>query len=72
MTRYTITIEAMPRPDDPTGVRRVRIALKRLLRGLHLKCIEAKPEREAQPLTNSEGIEREIPQTKRRTRQKRR
>jgi hypothetical protein len=43
MTRYHLTIEAEHRADDPQGVRRLRLALKPMLRRLGLRCVKAEP-----------------------------
>jgi hypothetical protein len=43
MTRYTLTIEADARPDDPEAVRALRAALKRMLRGYGWRCVTVRP-----------------------------
>jgi hypothetical protein len=43
MTSYQITLEAKPQPDDPDGVRRLRMGLKRLLRSFGLRCVRVEP-----------------------------
>ncbi|WP_428306751.1 hypothetical protein [Lacipirellula sp.] len=42
-TTYHLTLEAKPQADDPDGVRRVRMALKKLLRSFGLKCVRVEP-----------------------------
>ena len=37
--RFTLTVEAVPQADDPDGVRRLRMALKRLWRNHGLRCL---------------------------------
>jgi hypothetical protein len=41
--RYVLIIEAEHRADDPNGMRRLRLLLKRALRAFGLRCIEVKP-----------------------------
>lgn len=41
--KFQLTIEALHRPSDPNGTRRLRAMLKTLLRAWGFKCIEAKP-----------------------------
>lgn len=43
MTTYQLTLEAKPQVDDPDGARRIRMALKRLLRSFGLRCIRVEP-----------------------------
>jgi hypothetical protein len=43
MNTYQVTLEVKPQPDDPDGVRRVRMALKRLLRTFGLRCTKVEP-----------------------------
>ena len=48
--RFKLTLEALPRPDDAGGIRRLRAALKTLLRSFDLRCVEVceAPEQEAE------------------------
>ncbi len=39
---YQLTLRPLPNPADPTGIRRLRDALKRLLRQGQLRCIAVK------------------------------
>ncbi len=41
---YTLTLRPEPDPGDPDGIRRLRAALKRLLRCYGLRCIALAPE----------------------------
>ncbi|WP_152098008.1 hypothetical protein [Lacipirellula parvula] len=43
MNTYQLTLEAKPQADDPDGARRVRMALKRLLRSFGLRCVKVEP-----------------------------
>jgi hypothetical protein len=36
---YTLQLQPTPRPDDPEGTRRLRAALKCLLRSFGLRCV---------------------------------
>ena len=40
---YTIRLRCQHDPTDPDGIRRLRAALKRLLRGYGLRCLECRP-----------------------------
>ncbi len=42
--RYQLLIEVQHQADDPDGVRRLRMALKRLLRSFGLRCVSVVPE----------------------------
>lgn len=42
-TAYTVTLRPVPRGDDPQGVRRLRAALKCLLRSFGLRCTSVAP-----------------------------
>lgn len=41
MTEFTLTLEPLPDPSDPSGYRRLRKALKALLRSFGLRCVDA-------------------------------
>ena len=38
--RFKLTLEAVPRHDDADGIRRLRAALKALLRSYGLRCVD--------------------------------
>jgi hypothetical protein len=40
---YQLTLEAHGEPQDPEGVRRLPITLKRLLRSHRLRCVDVRP-----------------------------
>jgi hypothetical protein len=40
---YQLTLRARSQRDDPEGIRRLRLALKRLLRGYGLTCVSVEP-----------------------------
>lgn len=42
--RYTLTLRPLPDKSDPAGVRRLRAALKALLRSYRLRCERCEPE----------------------------
>jgi hypothetical protein len=46
--RFQLLIEAQPQADDESGVRRLRAALKSMLRRHGLKCVSATPVADAQ------------------------
>ena len=46
---YTIRLRCQHDPTDPDGIRRLRAALKRLLRGYGLRCIAVEPVVEPEP-----------------------
>lgn len=52
---YRLTIEALPRGDDPTGTRRLKSLLKTLLRCAGFRCIGIETtERPTPPTENDE------------------
>lgn len=51
--RFQILIEAQPQADDPDGNRRLRMALKRLLRSFGLRCVSVTPAPDEVPTINS-------------------
>lgn len=46
--RFQLLIEAQPQTDDADGTRRLRMALKRLLRSHGLRCLNMTPVDDAQ------------------------
>jgi len=42
-TEYQLTLRAVPQADDPHGVRRLRLLLKRLLRTHGFRCTMVQP-----------------------------
>jgi hypothetical protein len=40
---YVLYLRALPQADDPGGVRRLRMALKVLLRQFKLRCVSVEP-----------------------------
>lgn len=40
---YTVVLRAVPQADDPQGLRRLRHALKALLRSFGLRCLSVAP-----------------------------
>ena len=52
--RFAAVIEAPYQPDDPTGARRVRMALKRLLRTHNLRTVEIRRDDPRVPNPNGE------------------
>jgi hypothetical protein len=52
-SRYAITVQLDYQPDDPHGVRRLRAALKTLLRRYGVQCVDAYRKLNREP--NSEG-----------------
>lgn len=51
---YRLTLRPLPDKSDPAGIRRLRRALKCLLRSFGLQCIDIS---ETQDSTNKEGDE---------------
>ena len=49
---YLLTIRPLPDPTDMEGVRRLRLALKVLLRRFGLKCVGVKPRQRPQQAVN--------------------
>jgi len=42
-TRYVLHLVPLPQADDPDGIRRLRLALKALLRSYRLRCTRCEP-----------------------------
>lgn len=40
-TEFNLTLQPLPDPSDPSGYRRLRKALKALLRSYGLRCVDA-------------------------------
>ncbi len=53
--KFNITLEPLPDPSDPSGYRRLRQALKVLLRKFRLRCIDATERAEPLELDNEES-----------------
>jgi hypothetical protein len=51
---YRLTIEALPRGDDPTGARRLKGLLKALLRCAGFRCIGIEETERTTPSTENE------------------
>jgi hypothetical protein len=45
---FTLTLRPLPRRDDPGGIRRLRAALKSLLRSYGLRVVSVKPDIETE------------------------
>lgn len=41
MTEFNLRLQPLPDPSDPSGYRRLRKALKALLRTFRLRCVDA-------------------------------
>jgi hypothetical protein len=54
-TEYQLTLEPTPDPSDPTGLRRLRRALKCLLRSFGLRCTNITERAEELELDNEPG-----------------
>lgn len=48
-TIYLITVNAPPNTSDPDGTRRLRLALKRMLRSYGLRCVDIERKTTAAP-----------------------
>jgi len=48
-TRYVLTLDAKPELGDEHGVRRLRMALKRLSRSFGLRAVTVSPELPSEP-----------------------
>ncbi|BBO35700.1 hypothetical protein PLANPX_5312 [Lacipirellula parvula] len=57
--RFQLLIEAEPQADDPDGNRRLRFALKAMLRRLGLRCVTITPAETQNTQPNQERHERQ-------------
>jgi len=55
MSEFKLTLEAQPDPSDPSGYRRLRKALKVLLRSFGLRCVDITQRAEPLELDNEPG-----------------
>lgn len=58
-TQFMLTVEPLPQGDDPDGTRRLRSALKRLLRSYGLRCVAvttASPTDRVEAMMNQEPL----------------
>ena len=55
MSEFKLTLEAQPDPSDPSGYRRLRKALKVLLRSFGLRCTNIIERAEELELDNEPG-----------------
>jgi len=55
MSEFKLTLEAQPDPSDPHGYRRLRKALKVLLRSFGLRCVDITERAEELELDNEPG-----------------